>query len=130
MESPQKEKKHMNNLIDQHLINLLRISTEQRTQANIAETINQINAAAQLDATPLSLAQQEHSKLAAIVEFLAVELDMKSHDTVLDIRESQVYSLSAMMRVNFDGQYLMGFGQTAEEVLRDLHPVKANKDAA
>ncbi|MNL69230.1 hypothetical protein D3C87_1940580 [compost metagenome] len=68
--------------------------------------------------------------MAAIVEFLAVELEMKSHYTVLDIRESQAYSLSAMMRVNSDGQYLMGFGKTAEEALKDLHLVKANKDAA
>lgn len=118
------------NLIDQHLINLLRIPAEQRTQVNIAEALNQINAAAQLDAAPLILAQQEHIKLVAIVEFLAVELDVKSHYTALDIREFQAYSLSAMMRVNSDGQYLMGFGQTAEEVLKDLHPVKANKDAA
>ncbi|MNF69061.1 hypothetical protein D3C84_509340 [compost metagenome] len=118
------------NLIDQHLIDLLRIPAEQRTQANIAEAMNQIRAAALLDAAPLSLAQQEHSKLAAIVEFLAVELDMKSYDTVLDIRERQTYTLSAMMRVNSDGQYLMGFGQTAEEVLKDLHSVKAYKDAA
>ncbi|MGH8351585.1 MAG: hypothetical protein ACRES5_34305 [Pseudomonas sp.] len=118
------------NLIDQHLINLLRIPAEQRTQTNIAEAINQISAASQLDAAPLILAQQEHIKLAAIVEFLAVELDLKSHHTVLDIRESQAYSLNAMMRVNSDGQYLMGFGKTAEEVLRDLHSVVANKDAA
>lgn len=116
-------------LIDQHLIDLLRIPAKQRTQANIAEAIHQISAAAQLDAAPLSLAQQEHSKLAAIVEFLAVEQDMKSHDTALDIRESRAYSLSAMMRVNSEGLYSMGFGQTAE-VLKDLHPVKANKDAA
>ena len=118
------------NLIDQHLINLLRIPAEQRTQVNIAEAINQISTAAQLDAAPLILAQQEHIKLAAIIEFLAVELGVKSQNTVLDIRESQTYSLSAVMRVNSDGQYLMGFGKTAEEVLKDLHPVKANKDAA
>ncbi|VVM50672.1 hypothetical protein [Pseudomonas fluorescens] len=117
-------------LIDQQLIDLLRIPAEQRTQTNIAAAIHQISVAAQLDVAPLILAQQEHSKLAAIVEFLAVELDMKSHDTVLDIRESRAYSLSAMMRVNSEGLYLMGFGQTAEEVLKDLHPVKANKDAA
>jgi len=117
------------NLIDQHLINLLRIPAEQRTQTNIAEAINQISAAAQLDAAPLIQAQQEHSKLAAIVAFLALELSLESHDTVFDIRESQAYSLSAMMRGNSDGQYLMGFGQTAEQVLKDFHPVKANKAA-
>jgi len=118
------------NLIDQHLMNLLRIPAEQRTQASIAEAVNQINAAAQIDTTPLSVAHQEHSKLAAIVEFLAVELNIKKHDTNLYAREAHTYSLSAMMRVNPDGEYLMGFGQTAEEVLKDLHPVKANKDAA
>jgi hypothetical protein len=118
------------NLLDQHLIDLLRIPAEQRTQANIAEAINQIRAAAQLEATPLNMAHQEHSKLAAIVEFLAVELDMKAHNTTLDIRESHPYTLSTIMRVNNDGLYLMGFGQTAEEALKDLHPVKANKDAA
>lgn len=119
-----------NDLIDQCLIDLLRIPAEQRTQTSIAKAINQISATAQLDAAPLSLAHQEHSKLAAIVEFLAVELDMKTHDTCLDIRESQVCSLSAIMNGNPDSLYLMGFGKTAEEVLKDLHPVKANKDAA
>jgi ABC-type hemin transport system substrate-binding protein len=118
------------NLIDQHLIDLLRIPAEQRTQANIAEAINQIGAAAQLHAEPLILAQQEHIKLAAIAEFLAVELDLKSYYTTLDIRESQAYSLSVIMTVNSDGHYLMGFGNTAEEALKDLHLVKANKDAA
>ena len=118
------------NLIDQHLIDLLRIPAERRTQAIIAEAINQIGAAAQLNATPLNMAHKEHSKLAAIVEFLALELDMKAHITTLDTRESQSYTLSAMMRVNYDGLYLMGFGQTAQEALKDLHPVQASKDAA
>ena len=90
------------NLIDQ-LIDLLRIPAERRPQANIAEAVNQISAATPLEAKPLSLAHKEHSKLAAIVEFLAAELDMKAHHTTLDIRESQTYSLSAMMRVNSDG---------------------------
>lgn len=118
------------NLIDQHLIDLLRIPAEQRTQANIAKAINQIGAAAQLHAEPLILAQQEHIKLTAIVEFLAAELDVKSHNIMLDIREAQAYSLRAVMRVNSDGHYLMGFGNTAEEALKDLHLVTANKDAA
>lgn len=118
------------NLIDQQLIELLRIPAAQRTQANIAEAIDQIRAAAQLDATPPNLAYQEHSKLAAIVEFLAVELDMKTHNTMLDSHESQIYSLSAVMHENAEGLYLMGYGKTAEEALKDLHPVKVNKDAA
>jgi hypothetical protein len=118
------------NLIDKHLIDLLRIPAEQRTQANVAETIDQVRVAAQLDAAPLTSAQQEHSKLVAIVEFLAVELDMKNHNTALDIINPQKYSLSTIMTVNSDGQYLMGFGQTAEEVLKDLHPVQASKAAA
>lgn len=119
-----------NDLIDQHLIDLLRIPVVQRTQTNIAEAINQIGAAAQLEAAPLILAHQEHSKLAAIVEFLAVELDVKRHDTTLNISGSEAYSLSVIMSVTPDGMYLMGFGKTAEEALKDLHSVKANKDAA
>lgn len=118
------------NLIDQHLIDLLRIPAEQRTQANIAEAINQISAAAQLEAEPLSLVHKEHSKLAAIVESLAPELDMKRHNTILDTRETQAYSLSVVMSGSPDGLYLLGFGNTAEEVLKDLHSFKANKDAA
>ncbi|MCY1256146.1 hypothetical protein D9M68_51580 [compost metagenome] len=116
------------NLIDQHLINLLRIPAEQRTQVTIAEAINQISAAAQLDTTPPSPIHQEHSKLAAIVGFLAVELNMERHDTGLFIRESQSHSLHTIM--NADGLCWMGFGNTAEEVLKDLHPVKTSKDAA
>lgn len=119
-----------NDLIDQRLIDLLRIPAEQRTQTNIAEAINQIGAAAQLEVAPLILAHQEHSKLAAIVEFLAMELEIKRHDTTLATRESQAYSLSVIMSGDHDGLYLMGFGKTAEEALKDLHPVKANKDAA
>lgn len=117
-------------LTDQHLIDLLRIPAKQRTQTKIAEVINQLSTAAQLEAAPLILAHQEHSKLAAIVEFLAVELDIERHNTVLDIREGQAYSLSVIMNGNSDGLYLMGFGKTEEEALKDLHPVKANKDAA
>lgn len=118
------------NLIDQHLIDLLRIPAEQRTQANIAEAMNQIRAAALLDTVPLILAHKEHSKLAAIVEFLAEELGMNTHDTTLCIRESQAHSLAAFMSDIPDGLRLMGFGKTAEEALKDLHPVKTSKDAA
>jgi hypothetical protein len=117
------------NLIDQHLIELLRIPAEQRTQETIAETINRIGSAAQLDAAPLSQIHQEHTKLAAIIEFLAAELGMDRHDTSLFIREGHTQSLNAVLS-DAEGQYLMGFGTTAEEVLKDLHPVTWNKDAA
>lgn len=119
-----------NNLIDQHLIDLLRIPAEQRTQANIAEAINRIGAAAQLDTASLSRKHQEHAKLAAIVEFLAAELGIERHDTSLWIREGQTQSLHAILSDAPDGMYLMGFGNTAEEVLKDLHPVARCKDAA
>ncbi|MHC8343322.1 hypothetical protein [Pseudomonas sp. RT6P73] len=118
-----------NNLIDQYLIELLRIPAEQRTQENIAETINRIGSAAQLDASPLSQIHQEHAKLVAIVEFLAAELGIQRHDTSLWIREGHTQSLSAILS-DAEGQYLMGFGETAEEVLKDLHTVARNKDAA
>lgn len=118
------------NLIDQHLIELLRIPAEQRSQENIAETINRIGSAAQLDASPLSQIHQEHAKLAAIVEFLAAELGMQRHDTSLWIREGHTQSLNAILSDDPEGLYLMGFGKTAEEVLKDLHPVARNKDAA
>lgn len=119
-----------NNQIDQHLIDLLRIPVEQRTQANIAEAINHIGAAARLDVAPLSQIHEEHAKLAAIVEFLAAELGTKRHDTSLWLREGQAHSLNAILSVAPEGPYLMGFGNTAEEVLKDLHPVARNKDAA
>ncbi len=117
------------NLIDQHLIDLLRIPADQRTQAIIAEAINRIGDAAQLDAPPLSSIHQEHSKLAAIVEFLAQHLKITRHDTSLDIRESQAHSLWTIMSDDSNGLRLVGSGNTSEEVLKDLHPVKANKDA-
>ena len=117
------------NLIDQHLIELLRIPAEQRTHENIAETINRIGSAAQLDAAPLIQIYQEHAKLAAIVEFLAAELGMQRHDTSLWTREGHTQSLNAVLS-DAEGQYLMGFGKTAEEALKDLHPVTWNKDAA
>ena len=116
------------NLIDQHLIELLRIPAEQRTQENIAETLNRIGSAAQLDAAPLSQTHQEHIKLAAIIEFLAAELGMDRHDTSLFIREGNTPSLNAILSAP-EGMYLMGFGTTAAEVLKDLHPVAPNKDA-
>ncbi|MNR66234.1 hypothetical protein D3C85_1896210 [compost metagenome] len=55
---------------------------------------------------------------------------MNTHDTTLCIRESQAHSLAAFMSDIPDGLRLMGFGKTAEEALKDLHPVKTSKDAA
>ncbi len=41
-------------LIDQQILNLLRIPTAQRSQIDIAEAINRIAVAAQLDMAPLA----------------------------------------------------------------------------
>jgi hypothetical protein len=34
------------------------------------------------------------------------------------------------MKEGPDGAQMIGFGRTAEEVLKDLHPIQVNKDAA
>ena len=121
------------NLIDQHLIDLLRIPAEQRTPEDIVDAISSIGIAAQIDLVPAGPLQQEQMKLAAIVDFLATELDIETYDISLSLRERQFPSISplcAFMKDSTDGVRLIGFGRTAEEVLKDLHAVEPDKDAA
>jgi len=93
-----------NDLIDHHLVDLLRIPTAHRTQTDITEAINRIGAAAELDMAPMGELQQEQNKLAAIVEFLAAELNMDTYDISLRLHERGYHSTSPLcLRIHEGG---------------------------
>lgn len=121
-----------NDLIDQHLLELLRIPANQRTQSNIAGAINQIAADAHLDMAPVGPIQQEQIKLAAIVKFLAEEMGAMRYVVSLDIRDpelGQTESLYASIKIGPENS-LYGYGATAEEALKDLRQPHWEKAAA
>lgn len=121
-----------NNLIDQQILDLLRIPANQRTQSNIARAINWIAAAAHLDMTPAGPIQQEQIKLAAIVKFLAEEMGAMRYVVSLDIRDPELgstESIYAMIKIGPENS-LCGYGTTAEEVLKDLSKPHWEKAAA
>ena len=122
-----------NDLIDRQLIDLLRMPQEFRTPANIAEAISRISATAHIEIAPTGRLQREQMKLVAIVEFLAAELKISQYDISLTLREHQdasLTSLCAYMRDDATGTKLIGLGSSAEAVLRDLHPLAENREAA
>lgn len=121
-----------NDLIDQHLLDLLRIPASQRTQSNIAEAINRIAAESHLDMTPVGPIQQEQIKLAAIVKFLAEEIGAMRYVVSLDIHDPEwgrTESLYATIKIGTENS-LWGSGTTAEEVLKDLSKPCWEKAAA
>jgi hypothetical protein len=122
-----------NTLIDSQLIELLRMPVELRTPASIAKAISCISSAAQIEIEPMSHLQRELTKLEAIVQFLAVELGMNQYDISLTLHEHQdpsSCSLCAYMKDDSTGTRLIGFGSSAQEALRNLHPIKVDKEAA
>lgn len=119
------------NLIDQQILNLLRIPAVQRNQADIAEAVNRIAAAAQLDMTPLGPLQNEQIKLAAIVDFLAKEMNAKYYTVDLAMTDRNDPSRPLYARINIDlDNSLFGFGDTAEETLKNLRPETRRKTTA
>ncbi|MGY1952528.1 hypothetical protein [Pseudomonas pergaminensis] len=111
-----------NEQIDQHILDLLRIPAYRRTPDDIAKAINGIAAAAQLETAPLCPIQHEQFKLRAIVQFLAEDMRAEEYDVTLELSPRAVdrgTPLSMLIKLG-PGSHLIGFGKTAEEVLRDL----------
>lgn len=132
-----------NDLIDQQIIGLLRIPTEQRSQEQVAMALAGIAQAAQLETATLAAPlreetilitlQQGQLKLAAIADFLRRELHLEHSNAQLDLREANntwVPPLSVMLMNSSSDIFMLGYGRTAEEALYDLHTVaKSGKDA-
>ena len=129
-----------NDLIDLHILSLLRIPAEQRTQARVALALADIAQAARLETAMLAnpvteqnRLQQEHLKLAAIAEFLRQELGFEHCSVPLDLRESynQWDRPLSVILSNYKGETFMhGRGRTAEECLQDLCTLVKSRKAA
>ncbi|TFY92778.1 hypothetical protein DYL59_02105 [Pseudomonas kairouanensis] len=123
----------MNNaLIDQQILELLRIPANRRTPDDIAKAINGIAAAAQLETAPLCPIQHEVLKLQAIVEFLAEDMRAEEHSVTLELSptgDDWRAPLSTLIKLG-PGSHLIGFGKTAEEVLRNLRKPSWDKVSA
>lgn len=129
-----------NDLIDLHILSLLRLPAEQRTHKQVALVLADIAQAAQLETTvqfnPLSehaLLQQEQLKLAAIAELLRQELNFEHCSAQLDLRENANEwgnPLTVMLTTIGGDLFMFGSGRSAEEALRDLHPVLKSGKAA
>lgn len=121
-----------NELIDQQILDLLRIPAYQRTPDDIAEAINGIAAAAQLETAPLCPIQHEQLKLRAIVQLLAEDMQAEEYGVTLELSpmaDNWRAPLSMLIKLG-PGSHLIGFGKTAEEVLRDLRKPSWDKVSA
>lgn len=129
-----------NDLIDLHILSLLRLPAEQRTQARVALALADIAQAAQLEpamqANPLTVQnrlQQEQLKLAAIADFLRRELSFEHCSAQLDLRENTnewSNPLTVLLTTMGGDIFMFGCGGSAEEALRDLHPILKSEKAA
>ncbi|TFY95929.1 hypothetical protein DYL61_00440 [Pseudomonas nabeulensis] len=121
-----------NELIDQQILDLLRIPAYQRTADDIAEAINGITAASQLETAPLCPIQHEQLKLRAIVQLLAEDMQAEEYGVTLELSpmaDNWRAPLSMLIKLG-PGSHLIGFGKTAEEVLRDLRKPSWDKVSA
>lgn len=129
-----------NDLIDRHILSLLRLPAEQRTQDRVALVLAGIAQAAQLETATLghllteqNKLQQEQLKLAAIADFLRQELNFEHCNAQLDLCESDNdwgQPLTVLLSNTGGDIFMYGRGQTAESALRDLHPVTKTGQAA
>lgn len=130
------------NLIDQLILALLRTPVDQRTPECITEALQRIVEAA----TPNELKQtgdlpgkstsasiqQEQLKLAAVASFLKEELNYRNCSTQLSIDEyssdhHQTLTILLSSHESSAESFLVGYGRTAEDALRDLHAVKKTR---
>lgn len=118
--------------IDQQILDLLRIPALQRTPDDIAKAINGIAAAAQLETAPLCPIQHEQLKLRAIVQLIAEDMQAKEYSVTLELSpmaDDWRTPLSTLIKLG-SGSHLIGFGKTAEEVLKDLRKPSWDKVSA
>ena len=128
------------NLIDLHILNLLRLPAEERTQERVALALTDIADAAQKStdtkANPLmaqTILQKEQLKLAAIADFLRQALELEHGSAELELREpSNEWDkpLTVILSTDKSKTIMIGRGQTAEEALRDLYTITRPEQAA
>ena len=116
-----------NALIDQQLINLLRIPLEQRTETDVLNTMQGLATAGSIDQVPTTRLQRELGRLFAITTFLASELGItRLHISCSITEHSNDPYLHCMLFPDQGDEALSGHGGTAEATLRDLHSVPLN----
>ncbi len=117
--------------IDRQLIELLRTPVQERTPGKIESAITLISTAAELETTPATQSQQEQVKLLAIANLLACDLKTTYHHASLDLYSTAETSrqLSICMRLP-NGNYLIGFGETAQETLINMKEIPPKKAEA
>ncbi|NWD04075.1 hypothetical protein [Pseudomonas gingeri] len=127
------------NMIDQQLLALLRISTEQRTPEIIAATAASLIDLLMVTTDPglksLITLQREQLKLSALAEFLKGEIGYKTSVVSTShhlSHEYQAAEVSIHLLNHKDGTQapgMAGYGQTAEAALRNLRTIE-NKSVA
>lgn len=121
-----------NDLFDRLLVDLLRTPKEHRSEANVAEAIAELKAASDCTIPPLGELHQEHIKLAFIIEHLAPELGIERYSVSLhlsDRTDPSAQSLQVLIREGGTDDYMIGYGRTAEQALRDLHLIPRHSGA-
>ena len=127
-------------LIDLHILDLLRIPVEERTQERVALALTDIADAAQqvtdTKANPLmaqTILQKEQLKLAAIADFLRQALELEHGTAELELRapyNEWDKPLTVILSTDKSKTIMVGRGQTAEEALRELRTIARSEQAA
>ncbi|KPA91049.1 hypothetical protein PF66_02387 [Pseudomonas asplenii] len=138
------------NLIDQQILALLRTPVEQRTVENLAAALHSIATAASLVEAPFTAPHadlqrlinlhREQVKLSYYSELLLPVLGYTSYDVCLyantgDYGSNVTLSTILSPKTDFSASAnelptLFGSGKTAQDALRDLHPIAKREQAA
>ncbi|RMQ45999.1 hypothetical protein ALQ04_01648 [Pseudomonas cichorii] len=119
--------------IDRQLIELLRTPAQERTPGIIESSIALICTAAELETAPATPTQQEQIKLIAIIERLACDLKTTNNNVTLELSADDPNPIHQALHLSMrlpNGNYLFGWGRTAEETLRDMREVVPTKAKA